>query len=161
MTYESKCTPATVEPYCKDCGKYVETSVCKENGEQLPLGFNWCDAHNTAVAPYRKPCGMFVTKSSMDYTIKHDNGKPQIHLVPLEILRDIAKVREYGLKKYTDPDNWKRVEVIRYYDATMRHLIAMQGDLMSLDKESGLPHLWHVACNIAFMCDLLKEDEKK
>ena len=32
--------------------------------------------------------------------IKADQGKPQCRLVPPEIIRCIAKVREYGLKKY-------------------------------------------------------------
>lgn len=25
-----------------------------------------------------------------------------------------------------------------------------------LDAESGLPHLWHAACNLAFLCEMLK-----
>ena len=41
---------------------------------------------------------------------KADNGKPQLHLVPTEIINCIARVRMYGTKKYKDPENWKRVE---------------------------------------------------
>lgn len=28
------------------------------------------------------------------------------------------------------------------------------------DEESGFPHLWHLACNIAFLCELDKEKER-
>lgn len=93
-----------------------------------------------------------------DYTAKSDKGKPPIHLVPTEIIRDIAYIREYGVKKYTDPDNWKRVEKERYIDALMRHLLLYIEDPQGLDSESHLPHLWHAACNIAFLCELQKDD---
>ena len=26
------------------------------------------------------------------------------------------------------------------------------------DEESGLPHLWHLACNVAFLCEMYKEE---
>jgi hypothetical protein len=31
------------------------------------------------------------------------------------------------------------------------------------DKDSGLPHLWHVACNVAFLLELdkVKKDEER
>ena len=35
---------------------------------------------------------------------KADRGKPQLTLVPRQILFDIARVREYGTKKYGDPE---------------------------------------------------------
>ena len=91
---------------------------------------------------------------------KADNGKPQLHLVPTEIINCIAKVREYGTKKYRDPENWKRVEKERYIDAMFRHLLAYVNDNNSKDKESGLPNLWHIACNVAFLCELDKHKEK-
>ena len=31
----------------------------------------------------------------------------------------------------------------------MRYLDDPEG----LDNESGLPHLWHLACNVAFLCE--------
>ncbi len=34
--------------------------------------------------------------------------------MPPQIIFDIAEVREYGVKKYKDPENWKRVEKARY-----------------------------------------------
>lgn len=91
-----------------------------------------------------------------DQTAKRDAGKLRLTLVPREILRCIAKVREYGVKKYTDPENWRRVEVERYQDAAFRHLLAYLDDPQGVDTESGLPHLWHLATNVDFLCELEK-----
>ena len=89
--------------------------------------------------------------------IKSDNGKPQCRLVPSEIVRCIARVREYGLKKYGSAESWQSVEVERYQDALYRHLLAYIENPIGKDEESGLPHLWHIACNVAFLCELQKE----
>lgn len=87
---------------------------------------------------------------------KADVGKPQLRLVPTEIINCIARVREYGNKKYGDPENWKTVEKERYIDAMFRHLLAYVNDTNGKDEESGLPHLWHIAANVAFLCELDK-----
>lgn len=92
---------------------------------------------------------------------KADFGKPQLTLVPRAILPAIARVREYGTKKYGDPDNWKQVDRQRYRDAMFRHLLAYLDDPEGADEESGLPHLWHLACNVAFLCELEEiEDDR-
>ena len=93
-----------------------------------------------------------------DQTIKADAGKPKLSLVPPEIIRDIARVREYGNNKYPEggKDNWKNVEPDRYRDALFRHLLAYLEDPNGVDEESGLPHLWHLSCNAAFLCELEK-----
>lgn len=88
--------------------------------------------------------------------VKADAGKPQLTLVPRQILFDIAKVRAFGVKKYGDPDNWKKVEIQRYRDAAFRHFMAYLDDPDGTDAESGLSHLSHLACNIAFLCELEK-----
>lgn len=87
---------------------------------------------------------------------KFDGGKAQLTLVPTQIFFDIARIREYGVKKYKDPENWKRVEIERYRDAMYRHWLAYVNDPHGLDEESGMPHLWHVACNCAFLCEMEK-----
>ena len=96
-----------------------------------------------------------------DQAAKADAGKLQITLVPRKIIWDIAKIRMYGNKKYHGADNWKQVEPQRYRDALMRHLLKYLDDPNSVDDESGLPHLWHAACNIAFLCEMSEgaEDE--
>lgn len=91
---------------------------------------------------------------SYDQTAKADAGKDRLTLVPRSIIRKIAKIRMYGTNKYKDPDNWKRVEIERYQDAAFRHFLAYLDNPDSVDTESGLKHLWHLACNIAFLCEM-------
>ena len=87
---------------------------------------------------------------------KADKGKPKLTLVPVEIIRSIARVREFGTEKYKDPDNWKTVAPERYRDAAFRHMLSYIEDPGGVDEESGLPHLWHLACNVAFLCEMEK-----
>ncbi len=91
-----------------------------------------------------------------DQTAKADAGKPQLTLVPRQIIYDICEVREYGNKKYHDPDNWKTVEIERYRDALFRHFMAYLDDPDGVDEESGIPHYKHMACNMAFICEMEK-----
>jgi hypothetical protein len=63
----------------------------------------------------------------------------------------IARVREYGTEKYHDPENWKTVEPERYKDALLRHMAEWTANENSVDEESGLPHFWHMMCNMAFL----------
>lgn len=94
--------------------------------------------------------------------VKQDAGKPRLSLVPMSVLWAVAYVREYGVKKYKDPENWRKVEPQRYKDALLRHITAYIEDENSIDDESGLLHLWHAACNIVFLIALrFKEDVKK
>ena len=95
-----------------------------------------------------------ITESNKNVTqfAKADNGKLQISLVPTQIIKDIAEVRMYGNNKYHAPNNWVLVEMNRYVDALMRHLLAFLDDPDSIDEESGIPHYKHAACNMAFIC---------
>lgn len=93
-------------------------------------------------------------------TAKRDDGKPMLTLVPRAIIWQIAQIRMYGNAKYGDPDNWKQVETERYRNAGFRHFLAYLDDPSGVDEESGLPHLWHLACNIAFLCERFDEAEK-
>lgn len=91
-----------------------------------------------------------------DQTAKADAGKPRLSLVPMQIMFDVAQIREYGNKKYPEggPDNWKRVEPDRFIDALLRHLLRFVQDRNSVDEESGFSHLSHAACNLAFLCEI-------
>ena len=89
--------------------------------------------------------------------MKYDKGKPKLTLCPTEIIAAVARVREYGVKKYGDRDSWKDVEPQRYRDAAFRHFVSYINDPSGADEESGLPHLWHLACNIAFLCAMEKD----
>lgn len=95
-----------------------------------------------------------IDAHTTDQTAKADAGKLQLTLVPTQIIKDIAEVRMYGNRKYGDPDNWKQVGIERYKDALMRHLIAYLEDPQGVDEESGIPHYKHLACNMAFICEM-------
>ena len=42
-------------------------------------------------------------------------------------------------------------------DALLRHTLAYLDDPSGVDEESGIPHLKHMACNIAFLCEMEKD----
>lgn len=113
----------------------------------------------------RMPWEAFVTARSLtsafvdemqaidDQKIKADAGKLRLTLVPRAIIRAIARIRMYGNDKYGDSESWRKVAPERYRDAAFRHFLAYLDDPHGVDDESGLPHLWHLACNIAFLCE--------
>lgn len=87
---------------------------------------------------------------------KGTRGKAQLTLVPRQIFYAIAAVREYGNRKYraeNKPDNWKQNPKKDFQDAALRHLFAYLDNNNSIDEESGIPHLHHLACNIAFLIE--------
>lgn len=91
---------------------------------------------------------------------KLDAGKPELDLVPWQIVFDIAEVRRYGNQKYGDPNNWKTVELRRYVNALLRHTLAFVENYDSEDEESGIEHYKHMACNMAFICEMMKGRER-
>lgn len=70
------------------------------------------------------------------------------------LIRGVALTREFGTNKYGDENNWKQVERRRYLDALWRHLMAYTEDPLSVDDESGLNHMCHVATNAAFLLEM-------
>ena len=88
-----------------------------------------------------------------EYKAKADAGKPRPTLCPVSLINAVTDIREYGCRKYHDPENWRKVEPQRYRDALYRHWLAYLGGART-DEESGLPHLWHMACNLAFLIEL-------
>ena len=88
--------------------------------------------------------------------LKHDGGKPRLSLVPPILIRAVGEVMTHGAEKYGE-GNWKNVEPKRYRDALGRHYCDYMEDPYGVDKQSGLPHLYHLACNVAFLLELEKE----
>lgn len=97
--------------------------------------------------------------SNNNQVAKADSGKPNLSLVPKQIIYEIEKVRSFGVKKYKDPENWKRVELERYHQALLRHTLAVWEDVNARDKESGLLHLSHIATNVAFILEMMNDKE--
>lgn len=91
--------------------------------------------------------------------LKHDGGKLRLDLVPAEIIEAVGAVRTYGVEKYGEEYSYRKVEVKRYRSALMRHITKWLKEPHGIDEDSGLPHLYHVACNVAFLLELDKESE--
>lgn len=93
--------------------------------------------------------------------IKKDSGKPRLDLVPLEILEPLARVREFAVKKYGQDgiEAWREISDDRLLAALLRHLVTYQKNHNALDEESGLPAIYHVAINAAFLA--IKTAEKE
>ncbi len=90
--------------------------------------------------------------------LKFDEGKLRLDLIPADAINAIGAVMTFGAQKY-GANNWQGVEIERYEAALMRHLMAYKGG-KALDPDSGLPHLYHVLCNAAFMVCLDKTRER-
>ena len=82
--------------------------------------------------------------------LKDLSDKPMIDLVPAECIEALADVLTYGAKKY-EKNNWRKgIEYSKIYSATQRHLLKwLKG--IDIDDESGLHHIEHVLCNVAFI----------
>jgi hypothetical protein len=88
--------------------------------------------------------------------MKFDEGKIRHELLPLKVLRGVAEVLTFGAKKYDD-DSWQSVPdaLRRYRAAEQRHFDHVVLDGETTDKDSGLMHAWHYACNALFVAWLL------
>ena len=87
-----------------------------------------------------------------EYAHKHDKGKLQWNLLPINEVEEIVKVFDYGLQKYGKRDSWQLVEnpIHRYQNALYRHLVEyLKGN--KIDEESGLSHLSHLVTNGLFL----------
>lgn len=92
--------------------------------------------------------------------LKHDGGKPRLDLVPPEIIEAVGAVMTHGAEKYGEA-SYRDVEPKRYRAALMRHICKWLKNPHGIDEDSGLPHLWHIACNVAFLLELDKPKQKK
>ena len=85
-----------------------------------------------------------------DSAKKYDDGKCMLDLIPPVFTWLVGRVFTFGAKKY-GADNWKlNLDKKRIVAALKRHIEKYLND-EQLDTESGLPHLAHAACNIAFL----------
>ena len=87
-----------------------------------------------------------------DQSTHKDAGKPAVELLsPLGLL-EVAKVLEYGKGKY-GPHNWRQgILWDRIIASILRHTLAYLGG-ETLDRETGLSHMAHAACDALFLVE--------
>lgn len=84
--------------------------------------------------------------------VKFDAGKPPLGLISRTALEEEAKVLAFGAQKY-GTHNWRGgMDFSRLMDAALRHVYAF-ADGEDLDKETGLSHLAHARCCLAFLLE--------
>lgn len=96
----------------------------------------------------------------MEIGTKYDSDKLRYDLYPVEAYEGCTAVLTFGANKYA-PNNWQKVDPKeRYLAALKRHLVAQEkfeksgGKGLSIDLESGLPHLDHAQCCLVFLREL-------
>ena len=124
----------------------------------------------------------------MEQALRYNEGKTQWSLLPWDQLESMIKVLEYGAHKYSvfqddkgnlvkgkditvndskalklissGRDNWKKgFPINELWDSNLRHTRSlMTGEI--LDKESGLPRIGHILCNIVFLSDMYLKEHK-
>ena len=83
-------------------------------------------------------------------TLKFDNGKPCMSDLPQLSLMSVAKVFNYGAKKYDKFNYSHGTEWLRYYDAAQRHMNSwMTND--DIDSESNENHLDHAIASLLML----------
>ena len=85
--------------------------------------------------------------------MKYDENKVDLSLLPVEALEAVAKVFEFGAKKYSAFD-WRydgeNTQWLRTYSSIQRHLHAW-AKCEDNDPESGLDHLSHAATQLLIL----------
>lgn len=81
---------------------------------------------------------------------KHDSTKIRLELIPAALIWGVGSVLTFGARKYGDR-NWEEgISYGRVFGALMRHCWAWwKRD--PCDSETGLSHLKHAACCLAFL----------
>lgn len=87
---------------------------------------------------------------STQTAVRDDAGKPDMSLLDADAMEGTAAVLSFGAKKYAK-HNWKKgMPWGRVIGSMLRHTFKfMSGE--DVDKESGLPHVDHIACNAMFL----------
>ena len=137
-----------------DMEQMTESKICPVCGR--PLASGWI--RGVGIAYYCGQCG--YSADTMNQAAKQDAGKPRLSLVPSQIIWDIAEIRQFGNAKYHDPENWRTVEIERYIDALYRHFLRFLDNPSGKDEESGIEHYKHMACNMAFICEMMAQGKE-
>ena len=132
---------------------------CQDHPQELLILMNYDEVEDEPSGNPGKLKEANMDKPS-NQQAKADQGKPRPSYVPVALIEGVMAVREHGTAKYGDPENWRKVEPERYWQAILRHTLAIWEDPYAVDPDSGLLHLEHIATNIAFLLQMRKEDNQ-
>ena len=135
------------EPFCGNCAWLGSA------------GADGCGEHFESPGQIGGPCRNWKAAEASHL----DEGKCPVELVAPSLVRAVGDILAYGATKY-DKDNWRKgMKWRRLYGSIQRHLMAWL-DKEDNDPESGLKHLAHAACDIAFLIEYeqkeLGEDDR-
>jgi hypothetical protein len=83
--------------------------------------------------------------------LRKDAGKVPLDLMPTDALEMVARVIEFGAKKYRRRGWEVGIPYSRVVGPLLRHVFKwMRGE--DNDPETGLSHMAHAACNALFIC---------
>lgn len=92
--------------------------------------------------------------------VKNDKGKMRLDLIPAEAKEALGRILTYGAEKYDD-NNWRKgIVYSRLLGAVYRHLVLFEKGV-DLDDESGLRHIDHALCNLAFLSTFVEENREE
>lgn len=126
---------------------YLRDGVgCTVTATRKVDGVPYCGAHGPGSAPVAGT--------------KADAGKLGTHLLPTRPLEAVARVLDFGARKYA-PNNWRAgIAYSRVYGAVLRHLWAWwRGE--RIDPDSGQHHLACACCELLFLLEYEIHDEKR
>lgn len=92
-----------------------------------------------------------------DKGLKYDSGKPDLTIVPIEAIEEMARAFMYGARKYARGNFKKGLEVNRTLAAALRHIYAF-ANKEDKDPESGESHLAHALAALAMTVYNLKHN---
>lgn len=124
-------------PYCENC-KQESEFICIEGNDYLEC--IRCGTPFTLSAQHRRKA------------VRYNQDKLRVDLIPTELTEQVAKVFTFGANKYS-ANNWKgfsQEQQDEIIGSLLRHILEYQKG-NKFDDESGLHHLAHAACNIAFI----------
>ena len=144
---------------CENCMFFEGDNTCNISGQKMRIAPVKICSMWKSKDELQKNCEPIANDSKQE--AKSDGGKPRPSLVPPALIRGVDAIREFGTARYGSPDNWRKVEPQRYWDALLRHGLAAWDNWKAVDPESGMPHLWHIACNAGFLMQYMEEEQNE
>lgn len=153
-----------MERYICQCGGTVERGVahtCPPSQAQQTHNYagtrleDVCFPGNPPATPSFKTIVAPTMNVATTGGLRDNKGKPRLSLVPSELEAAVAEViwkssdragGKYPLQNWRKGLPWSEVA-----ESALRHIKKFAQEGEDLDHETGLSHLSHAACNIAFL----------